>query len=171
MTLRFKAERKCDFLREHTYERTSPSHVTETTGLLGNTVTTKTNVVTTITDFYWELTLHYEISAFQGNKPEDRVSRTLSSSSQAQVVLVQRTGTSQSTTTKKETPYPAVSVFPNIDLNIGFLISNINERKKMKFAIKRDSPVRGLFFISTCLSLVTASSPFPHFYCLASLIR
>jgi hypothetical protein len=38
VTLRYKAERQCDFLKEHSYERESPEHVSVTSGFLGDKV-------------------------------------------------------------------------------------------------------------------------------------
>jgi hypothetical protein len=79
VTLRFKAEKRCAFAREKTYDDESPTYHRETTGIFGTTTTTQ-KVVTKITDYYWTFTTSYELFVFQGNNPETKVLPSLSSS-------------------------------------------------------------------------------------------
>lgn len=60
-------------------------------------------------DYYWRFTVSYELFAFQGNDPEKKV------------ILLSRTGSTELVTTNvKTTPQKEHSVFPNIDINIGW---------------------------------------------------
>jgi hypothetical protein len=72
VTIRFKAEKRCVFDREHTYESTSPVYSSTTTGVFGTSTTTQ-KVVTKVTDYYWTFTGSYELFAFQGNNVDDKV--------------------------------------------------------------------------------------------------
>jgi hypothetical protein len=48
--------------------------VTQTTGLIG-TQTTKSKVVTKITEYFWKFDVAYELVIFPGNNLEDKVFR------------------------------------------------------------------------------------------------
>jgi hypothetical protein len=68
VTLRFKCEKRCVFVRDHTYDvESTTSH---SKGILSE-VTQK--VVTTRTDSYWSYSIAYQLYAFQGNKPDNKV--------------------------------------------------------------------------------------------------
>lgn len=60
-------------------------------------------------DYYWKFTASYELFAFPGNEPDKKV------------VLMSRTSSVQLVTTNvKTSPQKEHSVFPNLDVNIGW---------------------------------------------------
>jgi hypothetical protein len=44
-------------------------------------------------------------------------------------------------TSVKDTPKPTVSVIPPIDINISWLLNNINDNKQTKFKVDRSAKV------------------------------
>jgi len=124
VTLRLKSEERCSFIKEVTREVESPTVVTERTTVFSQQ-TTKTKVVTKVTEYFWKFEFSYELIAFQGNNPEDKV------------ILQQRSGEHQLMTSVNSTPKPSVTVIAPIDLNIGWLIQHINDKRQANFQINR----------------------------------
>lgn len=72
VTLRLKAEERCSFDREKERKIESPEYVTETKGVFGK-ATKSEKVVTTVVDYFWKFDSQFELFAFKGNNPEERV--------------------------------------------------------------------------------------------------
>ena len=67
VTLRFKAEEACKFLRKVEREvKSDTTHVNEST-LFG---TSKSYSVTKVTEWFWQFDATYALLAYQGNNPE-----------------------------------------------------------------------------------------------------
>jgi hypothetical protein len=82
VSLRLSAEERTTFVKETTREEEDPtSYVTERKGgLLGSAKITE-KVVRKITEYFWKFSFEYEVSAFVGSDPNEKV------------VLFRRTGT------------------------------------------------------------------------------
>ena len=74
VSLRFSAEERTVFARETTREEEDPtSYVAERKGgLLGSAKFTE-KVMRKITEYFWKFTFEYEISAFIGSDPKEKV--------------------------------------------------------------------------------------------------
>lgn len=70
--MRFKSEERCEFTKEVTREVESPTVVTESKSILG-TQTSKTKVVTKVTEYFWKFDVAYELIIYAGNNPDDNV--------------------------------------------------------------------------------------------------
>ena len=116
VTLRLKAEEKCAFDRKEQREEEAPTkHVREYAGGFAGKITDK--VITTITEWFWKFEVTYELFVFYGNEPEDKI------------VLQGRTGKWELKTTSENHPYPVSVVHDPVDVNITFLLQNIQKGK------------------------------------------
>jgi len=122
ITLRLKSEEKCVFDREvkRDVENVHSSHGSTNFG-----VTHKT--VTTITEFFWIFTVNYELFAFQGTNADDKIT------------LKNGTGTTELKTTVNATPRPVSTVYPNVDILIGWLLGSLKDDLSLNFSINRTS--------------------------------
>lgn len=126
VTIRLKSEETCTYDREETRKVTSATeHVTEVKGLLSNVLSITDKVVTTITEYFWKFEVQYELFAFQGNNPDEKV------------LLQARKGCCEIKTSTKSTPRPQVTVVPSADINVSWLLSNVHENLSLKFSIDR----------------------------------
>ncbi len=74
VTLRFKAEERCTFNREHTHKVDSGTeYVSEATGFLGGIKKIVSKTVTTVTDYYWDFEMNYELFFYCGTNINDKV--------------------------------------------------------------------------------------------------
>eukprot|EP01127_Copromyxa_protea_P012735 TRINITY_DN3339_c0_g1_i2.p1 TRINITY_DN3339_c0_g1~~TRINITY_DN3339_c0_g1_i2.p1 ORF type:complete len:347 (+),score=85.66 TRINITY_DN3339_c0_g1_i2:34-1041(+) len=127
VTLRIKSVETCTFDREEEREVESASYVTERTGVFGSSTTTE-KVVSKVTDYFWNFSVTYEIFAFRGNDPEDKVT------------LQERRGSCVlKKLNDKTSPQPSQSVQPSIDLNITWLLQTLNKNLLVDFTIDRNS--------------------------------
>jgi hypothetical protein len=127
VTLRFKAEERCDFVRESKREEESATKHVRDYGI--GSITDK--VVTTITEYFWKFQWTYELVAFAGNDDADKV------------VLQGRTGEFEIVVTgSKEAPRRQVVVRDALDVNVTWLLSQVEaegEKRVVKFAIAREA--------------------------------
>lgn len=72
VTLRMKGEEHCVFDREKERKIESPELVVETKGVFGKGSVSE-KVVTTVTDYFWKFDSQFELSAYKGNNPEEKV--------------------------------------------------------------------------------------------------
>lgn len=126
VTLRVKAEEKCVFLRETTREEEDPTkYVREYTGVFGGGKR-EDKIVRTIHEWFWKFSVHYEIFAFQGNNPEEKV------------VFQSRSADCELMTSSKNNPYNSSVVRDSIDLNLTWMLQRIAlPDMKVRFAIDR----------------------------------
>mmetsp|Transcript_26534 Transcript_26534/g.66767 ORF Transcript_26534/g.66767 Transcript_26534/m.66767 type:complete len:940 (-) Transcript_26534:58-2877(-) len=111
VTLRLTSEEKCAFDREETRKVDSDTqHVTTWKGAIGGMISRATKTVTKVTEYFWHFRVHYELFAFVGSKPTDKVS------------LLSRSAKYTIVTRSKSTPRPEVSILPSIDCNISALL-------------------------------------------------
>jgi hypothetical protein len=126
VSLRLKAEERCVFVKETTRKvEGNTEHVTKYQNSTGYNSQWSSKVVTTITEYFWKFTVDYEIFAFSGNNVDDKV------------VLQGRTGDLELITTVKTTPHPSVTVQPSIDVQITWLLQQLNAKLQTTFAIDR----------------------------------
>jgi hypothetical protein len=130
VTLRFKAEERCEFGRETKREQESDTkYVREYSGVFGFGGKTTDKVVTTITEWFWRYEVEYEVYAFAG-----------ASEQEGKVVLQGRRGKYEIMTTSKDAPRPKVTIRDAIDVNISPLLRWMNEKgTEVRFAIKREA--------------------------------
>ncbi len=128
-TLRLKAEERCAFVREEKREEDSKTkHVTSWTGpgVAGGALTRTDKTVTTIVDYFWTFSVDWTLSVFPGN-----------SSGEESIVLQQRSATFEIRTSSKDTPRPVSLVRDSLDLNLTWLLQQIGDDGKWRFAIDR----------------------------------
>jgi hypothetical protein len=126
VTLRFAAKETCTFVKEVEVEQESAhKHVVEKEHR-GSKETTTHKVVTTITEYHWVFGLDYELYAFCGNTPDDRV-ELQSRSCKHDIV---RTG-------DKSPPAPDTTVPTPIDVALTWLLQNLSAESVCSFAIDR----------------------------------
>lgn len=119
VSLRFRAEQRCEFSREASREVGSPTkRVEQVTGALGAVQAALTSkVVTTVTEYFWTLRSSYELTAIRGvgQEPGDRL------------VICQREGQDELITTTKVAPRPEVrSPAKDVQVNVSWLLANIS---------------------------------------------
>ena len=127
VSVRFTASETCDFIK--TVERKVESdteYVTEVKGVFGTHKRTD-KTVTTVTEHFWDFKMEYSLIAFQGNNPKDCIT------------IRSRKGQFEIKTSSKSTPKPKVSVVDGIDINITWLLQNINSNLQLCFEIDRKS--------------------------------
>jgi hypothetical protein len=74
VSLRFGAEERTSFVKEETREEEDPtSYVTERKGGLFGSAKITEKVLRKITEYFWKFSFEYEISAFIGSDPKEKV--------------------------------------------------------------------------------------------------
>lgn len=143
VTIRFRAEERCEFDREAKREQEQARFalvclwffvsffqskmVREFSG--GGKTTDM--VVTTITEYFWKFCCSYELFAFAGTDSEDEGSR---------VVLQRRRSECEIMTVANVVPRPQVRIIDPIDWNVTFLLSRIDDNFGVSFSIDRADP-------------------------------
>ena len=128
VTLRLTAQEDCRFLRETTRKVESPEErVTEVRGILGKTTRTE-KVVTTVVEYFWAFDFKYALVAFPGTATEDAI------------VVHGRAGSIELKTTQQTTPRPKAVVRPPRDLNLTWLVTQLDDDGRAAFAIDRADP-------------------------------
>lgn len=126
VTLLFAAQEDCKFLREETRKVESAHEiVTETKGFLGGTKTKTEKVVTTITEYFWRFDFVYELAAYPGNTPDQRL------------ILLNQKGSVEIKTAAKTTPRPVSVVRPGLVADISWLLHQADKDGKVAFKIDR----------------------------------
>jgi hypothetical protein len=127
VTLRFKGEEECIYLRETTREVESPKVVTESS-LFGKS---STKVVTKITEHHWQFTSSWQLSAFVGT----------GSGAGERVQLLSRAGGSCEIVTSHNVSPPRVAsrVVSPIDVRITWLLERTTSEMLPRFTIERAS--------------------------------
>ncbi len=130
VTLRFKAEERCELDRETKREQESDTkYVREYSGAFGGGGKTTDKVVTTITEWFWRYEVEYEVYAFAG-----------ASEQEGKVVLQGRKGKYEIMTTSKEAPRPKVTIRDAMDVNISPLQRQLDAKgTEVHFAINREA--------------------------------
>jgi hypothetical protein len=72
VSLRFKSEEACSFIKSKERKEETPTLVTETSGILGKGKKTQ-KIVEKVTDYYWLYKVSYEIFLFRGNDSGKKV--------------------------------------------------------------------------------------------------
>eukprot|EP00339_Tiarina_fusa_P009138 CAMPEP_0117016294 /NCGR_PEP_ID=MMETSP0472-20121206/12863_1 /TAXON_ID=693140 ORGANISM="Tiarina fusus, Strain LIS" /NCGR_SAMPLE_ID=MMETSP0472 /ASSEMBLY_ACC=CAM_ASM_000603 /LENGTH=783 /DNA_ID=CAMNT_0004720297 /DNA_START=223 /DNA_END=2574 /DNA_ORIENTATION=+ len=125
VSLRFTSTEKCDFVRtEERKVESDTEYVTEVKGVFGTAKRTD-KTVTTVIEHFWNFQVSYDLAVFQGNSPKDGI------------VLQHYSGTFEMKTSSKSSPRPKVSVVDPIDLNISWLLKNLNSAMQFCFFIDR----------------------------------
>lgn len=113
VSIRFRAEERCSFLREETRQVEDPTkHVSEISmGGVSLGLTSKT--VTKVTEFFWKFEVAYQLEVFRG----------VGSESSDRMVLQSNNCNTELKTTSKVTPQPEVKVPSTLqEANITFLL-------------------------------------------------
>ena len=128
VSLRLAATEKCKFKEKKIRKEDSKTqYVTERTGVFGTSKTTE-KVVREIEEWFWDFSFEYELFAFKGSNPNEKVS------------LQGRSGGCVIKTTSDHNPRTDI-VRPSIDVNISWLFSRMNSKDQMVFKINRGSPI------------------------------
>lgn len=84
-------------------------------------------VITEITEYFWDFEVSYELFAYQGNTPNDKVT------------LQTRVCRYEIMTSAKVTPKPAVNVVSSKDVQLTWLLQQLSEGLQCHFKIDRTS--------------------------------
>jgi hypothetical protein len=125
VTLRLNAENHCSFNREVT--RKVDSEV-ESSLEIGRLLKITSKTTTKITEFFWNYSAEWELLIYPGNSPEEKIS------------LQGRTGKTElvTQTSKNEPPRPAHVTVPAVEVNITWLLQQINAATlETQFSINR----------------------------------
>ncbi len=128
VTLRFESKETCTFAREVEVEQESSHQVVKEREHCGDKETTSHKVITKITELHWTFGLEYQLYAFNGNEPDDRVDLQ-SRTSKCELV----------TTGHKRPPRPETTVLSPIDVPITWLLQNISSESVCSFNIDRSA--------------------------------
>eukprot|EP01125_Pyxidicula_operculata_P009141 TRINITY_DN302_c1_g1_i1.p1 TRINITY_DN302_c1_g1~~TRINITY_DN302_c1_g1_i1.p1 ORF type:complete len:995 (+),score=364.51 TRINITY_DN302_c1_g1_i1:284-3268(+) len=126
VSLRFRAQETCTFVKKiERKEESKHQHETEVKVMGVKTATITEKVVTTIRDYYWKFEYDYELFAFEGTNPQDKVT------------IRSRKGQYEFITSSDVTPYPPSKVYPPIDVNITWILKNLDNTGISSFSIDR----------------------------------
>lgn len=129
VTLRFQARESCLFLREETRQVESiHQHVTEKRPFWGGTETTTEKIVTTVKEYFWSFEFSYELIAFQGNQADQGLT------------LHARSGRIELKTGAKTTPRPEKVLRSPLDVQITWLLGQVDAQHRASFSIDRTAP-------------------------------
>ncbi|MCS6901257.1 MAG: hypothetical protein RMJ98_16530, partial [Myxococcales bacterium] len=128
VTLRFTAEERCKFLREETrQEESTQQHTIEKRSLQGGNTTTTAKIITTVKEYFWSFEFSYELVAYQGNHLETQVLR-------------RRSGQLELRTSARTAPRPESVIRPPLDVNLSWLLGQIDGEQRASFSIDRTDP-------------------------------
>ncbi|KAJ9471550.1 hypothetical protein DIPPA_70002 [Diplonema papillatum] len=127
VTLRFSSRHKCTFLEKKTREVDSDKKDVVTGTGLGAAFSMSKKTVTTVTEYFWKFECGYELSAYKGNEPQEKI------------VIKQRDGASTKVkTTADKSPQVEAREYPNIDVELTWLLQRLNaENGQVSFSIDR----------------------------------
>lgn len=117
VSLRFRADESCTFLREETRDVEDPTKKVVEGRLGGLTANFSSKTVTTVTEYFWNFEVSYELMAVRGvgEKPDDIIS------------IQKRTGQVELKTTTKQSPHPAKTVPAKLcEVNVTWMIKLLN---------------------------------------------
>eukprot|EP01061_Rhynchopus_euleeides_P028825 TRINITY_DN469_c0_g2_i3.p1 TRINITY_DN469_c0_g2~~TRINITY_DN469_c0_g2_i3.p1 ORF type:complete len:902 (+),score=483.56 TRINITY_DN469_c0_g2_i3:57-2762(+) len=115
VTLALRSEETCTFVKETKREvESATKHVTEISGRLGGTTITD-KVVTTVTEYFWDVGVVFEIFAYIGSDKEGA----------GRVVLRSGERKTQIKTTSKDQPYPKRSVKSDLEGDATWLLQHV----------------------------------------------
>ncbi|KAJ9471594.1 hypothetical protein DIPPA_28425 [Diplonema papillatum] len=123
VTLRFSSRHKCTFLEKKTREVDSDKKDVVT----GAAFSMSKKTVTTVTEYFWKFECGYELSAYKGNEPQEKI------------VIKQRDGASTKVkTTTDKSPQVEAKEYPSIDVELTWLLQHVNaENGQVSFSIDR----------------------------------
>eukprot|EP01125_Pyxidicula_operculata_P007407 TRINITY_DN251_c0_g4_i1.p1 TRINITY_DN251_c0_g4~~TRINITY_DN251_c0_g4_i1.p1 ORF type:complete len:1123 (+),score=394.88 TRINITY_DN251_c0_g4_i1:223-3369(+) len=124
-TLRFIAEEQCEYLSETEKKVESSKYTSESRGFLGTLRSFSSKVVTKVMEYSWKYKIKYEVCIFKGNDPEDKV-----------VLQDHKTSTTLKTLSK-EPPRPPKAIAITQDVNITYMLKNLDSNLSFKFLIDR----------------------------------
>ncbi|KAJ9436243.1 hypothetical protein DIPPA_26729, partial [Diplonema papillatum] len=127
VTLRFSSRHKCTFLEKKTREVDSDKKDVVTGTGLGAAFSMSKKTVTTVTEYFWKFECGYELSAYKGNEPQEKI------------VIKQRDGASTKVkTTTDKSPQVEAREYPNIDVELTWLLRQVNAANgQVSFSIDR----------------------------------
>jgi hypothetical protein len=95
--------------------------------------TSKSKVISKVTEYFWKYSVTYTLYCFQGNNTD------------SQVVLSTRKGDVELITLNEATPYPKLNVVPPLDVNMTWCLAQLSkDEHQLNFSIDRKK--------STCLT-------------------
>eukprot|EP01064_Diplonema_japonicum_P021011 TRINITY_DN3055_c0_g1_i1.p1 TRINITY_DN3055_c0_g1~~TRINITY_DN3055_c0_g1_i1.p1 ORF type:complete len:924 (+),score=285.24 TRINITY_DN3055_c0_g1_i1:65-2773(+) len=125
VTLRLKATETCKFKEKKTREvEAATKNVTEVSGL-GRMINITNKNVTTVTEYFWNITASYTLTAYCGNSPDDCV--TFFTRDSATTIM----------TNSENTPHSAATSKPPLETNITWLLQSLNDNLQVHFSINR----------------------------------
>ena len=126
VTLAFHSTETCGFIEKKKREvEAKTKHVTEYSGRSGSTTVTD-KVITTITEWFWNYSVAYEVIAYAGTDKTNKV------------VLLRREGKTKLKTSSEGTPYPKSHTIDAKEVNITWLLQRASDaNQNVTFEINR----------------------------------
>jgi hypothetical protein len=134
VTLRLKAEERCEFDREEKRKvESSTEHVTEVKSSVFGKANISHKTYTTVVEQFWKFDFEYELFAFRGNKPTSDDDRLVFQTRKGRIELKTTDGS------KDSPPRPKIVVRPAIDVQITWMLNQIEaDATKLAFKIDRN---------------------------------
>ena len=127
VTLRFESIETCKFDREVEREVEQPSkYVTEISRQGAAPVSITEKIITKVKEYFWRFTVEYQFSVYQGNLLAEKI------------VLQKRQGSHELKTSTKQSPKPETKAAATVEVDISWLLSNVNENLQAIFSINRE---------------------------------
>ncbi|CAK9078298.1 unnamed protein product [Durusdinium trenchii] len=116
VSLRFKSQEKCSFLREETRQEEDPRKVVNEVSMGGLSMGITSKTVTKVTEFFWKLEVSYELEVYRGVGAE----------SSDRLQLLARPAEEELKTSSKVLPHPESNVACRQEVNITCLLRHLN---------------------------------------------
>lgn len=135
VTLRLRAEERCEFIREEKKKvESNTEYVTEVKSSIFGKAKITDKTYTTVVEQYWKFDFEYELFAFRGSKATSEEDRVVLQARKGQIELKTVNGS------KDSPPRSKVSVQPSIDVNITWLLQQLEpDSSKLKFTVDRNA--------------------------------
>lgn len=128
VTLTFSAEETCGFVEKKTRDiHPDVTTKTEVNASFFGKATFSSKTITTVTDYLWKHNVVWQLYVYQGNNPKDRV-----------VLQVQKLE-HIITTNSDDTPLPATRITSPVEVNITWLMQQLNGEGTLAFKIDRST--------------------------------
>ena len=127
VTLRFESTEMCKFDREVEREVEQPTkHVTEIAKQGSAPVSITEKIITKVKEYFWKFTVDYQFSVYQGNNVSEKIT------------LQTRQASYEIKTSTKRSPRAEVTTSGKIEVDISWLLSNLNDNLQACFSINRE---------------------------------
>lgn len=126
ITLRFSVEERCKFKAKCKRDLKGKTKKITEVRTAEEVYKKITGVSTTVTEYFWKFLSEWEISAYRGSDPKDKI------------VLKKRAGKFDIMTHEDVIPRPDVKIYPAVETNITWLFDKVNADMQACFTIDKN---------------------------------